>query len=233
MLEKARRALDRKERQILKDLIGPAAPVVTLSNTLRWFTLWAGILALCVIGTIKAESLPGGPPLVIPVTFVVGLLAFYFAYMVARSHVEISRRLRRFQSNVPRLKADLQDGSASVLTVTAAQVVVIEQSEDEGSAYIFDLGDGTCLFLRGGDDYEPDGAPWPARRFEIVRTASGWYLGVFGAEEALEPVRTIPMSEMPESFWFSEHPASETVIPGSPEDVLRSLGHPAPPDRVG
>jgi hypothetical protein len=113
-----------------------------------------------------------------------------------------------------------------VLRVTATQVAVIEQSEDEGSAYIYDLGDGSCLFLRG-DEYAPgDNDPWPARRFQVVRTAwSGWFLGVFGAEEPLEPVLTIPMSEMPESFAFSEEPRSETILPGSPDEVLTKLGH--------
>lgn len=226
MLEKSRRALNRKERQILKELIGPSSPVVTLSGTLRWFALWFGILALCVIACIKAESLPGGPALVIPVASVVGLLAFYLAYLVASSHFEISQRIRRFESNTPRLKADLADGHVSVLTVTAAQVVMIEQSEDEGSAYIYDLGDGTCLFLRGNDYEEEHDGPWPARRFEIVRSASGWFLGVSGVEEALEPARTIPMSEMPKNFWSSHEPASETVIAGSPEEVLTSLQNP-------
>jgi hypothetical protein len=227
MLEKSRRALNRKEQEILKELIGPSAPVVTLSNTLRWLTLWLAILTLCVIGTIKAESLPGGPALVIPVTFVIGLLAFYFAYLVASTHFHISRHVRRFQGNIPRLKADLENGNALVSRVAATRVLTIEQSEDEGSAYIYDLADGTCLFLRGQDYDLDDHFPWPARRFEIVHTASGWFLGVSGAEEALEPARIIPMSEMPESFWSSQEPASETILRGSPEEVLRSLGHPA------
>jgi hypothetical protein len=167
---------------------------------------------------------------VIPAAVIVGILCSYFAYMVLASYFRLSGYARRFErEEAPRIRAALEHGGASVCSVTSNRVLVIEESEDEGSAYIYDLGDGTSLYLRG-QDYQPeDGrAPWPARRFEIVRTGTDNRLvGIFGSDEALKPFQVIPMAEMPESFWFADEPQTETVLEGRPEDIVRRLGHAA------
>jgi hypothetical protein len=123
---------------------------------------------------------------VIPIVFVVGILSFYFACMVISGYVHWSRHARRFVcEDAPKIRAALEDGQAFVWRVTSHRAVVIEEYEDEGSAYIFDLGDGTSLYLRGQEYYpEHDDAPWPAQQFEIVRTAlDGRLVGIFTGRE--------------------------------------------------
>jgi hypothetical protein len=133
---------------------------------------------------------------------------------------------------VPRIRAALEHGGASVCSVTSDGVIVIEESEDAGVAFIYDLGDGTSFYLRSDDyDYYPDSPdvkdePWPAHRFEIVRSsANGLLVGVYGASGRLEPLKTVPIEEMPESFLSAQEPKTETVLPGRPEGVLRRLGY--------
>jgi hypothetical protein len=109
---------------------------------------------------------------------------------------------------------------------------VIEETKDAGVAFIYDLGDGTSFYLRSDDyDYYPESTtgtekPWPAHRFDIVRSsANDLLVGVFGAREQLEPSQTVPITEMPHSFLSAEEPKTETILPGSPEEILKRLGH--------
>lgn len=165
---------------------------------------------------------------VIPIVSIVGILSFYFAYMVVSGHLHWSNYARRFaREDAPKIRAALEDGQASVCSVTSDRAIIIEEYEDEGSAYIYDLGDGTSFFLRGQEYFpEDDDAPWPARQFEIVRTGlDGRLVGIFTSREPMSQVRTVPMAEMPESFLFSDEPKTETILPGQPEEILRRLGH--------
>jgi len=121
----------------------------------------------------------------------------------------------------------LENGRASVCSITSDRAIVIEDWVYDDPAYIFDLGDGRSLYLRG-PEYRPkdDDAPWPARQFEIVRTSpDGLWVGVFTGREPLSQVRRVPMAEMPESYWYSCEPKTEAVLPGRPDEILRWLGH--------
>lgn len=231
MLQKFQRPLTENERRRLEHV--PAGG--NLSSTLGWFGLWTAVLAVCLFVFVKALSREGGPTGVwialIPFVFIVGILAFYAAYMVVSGHLRLSGCRRQFVREwAPKIRAALEHGGASVCSVTSDRVIMIKEFEDEGSAYIYDLGDGTSFFLRG-DDYFPEGPEgtndqWPAKRFEIVRMAANDLLvGVYGASERLEPVQTVPMNEMPESFCFADEPRTETVLPGRPEEILKRLGH--------
>jgi hypothetical protein len=232
VLQKLQRPLNKDERRCLSRPLDGVPRLVTLSGTLRWFALWAGILALCIFLFAKGLFREGGPSgfwmVVIPVVVIVGILSFYFAYMVLSGYFHWSRHARRFvREDAPKIRAALEDGKASVSSVTSDRAVVIEEFEDEGSAYIFDLGDGTSLYLRGQEYYpEDDDAPWPARQFEIVRAGlDGRLVGIFTGREPVPHVRTVPMAEMPKSFLFSDEPKTETILPGQPDEILERLGH--------
>ena len=232
MLQKLQRPLSEKERHCLSRPLETVPSIVTTSGTLRWFSLWAGILALCVFLFAKGLSRPGGPSgvwmVTLPVVVVVGILSLYFAYMIISGHFHWSRYARRFRrKDAPKIQAALEDGLAAVWRVTSDRAIVIEEYEDEGSVYIYDLGDGTSLYLRGQEYFPEDhDAPWPARQFEIVRASlDGRLVGIFTGREPVPQVRTIPMAEMPKSFLFSDEPRTETIFPGQPDEILRKLGH--------
>ena len=130
-------------------------------------------------------------------------------------------------NNASAIRAAIDNGLACVCRVRSDSVVVVQEDEDEGSAYIFDLGDGSSLYLRG-QEYFPDleSSPWPAGQFEIVRTKVDRLLvGVFAGSEPVADIREVRMSEMPESFWFADVPESESILPGAPTEVLARLGH--------
>src|SRR3954465_9190104 len=72
--------------------------------------------------------------------------------------------------NSAELTRALEDGRVTVKRVSAVAVIEIEPLEDEGTGYVFDLGDGRVLFLKG-QEYVPteDGYdPWPNTDFELV-----------------------------------------------------------------
>jgi hypothetical protein len=84
---------------------------------------------------------------------------------------------------------DLQEGTARVTRFEATDAVAVEESEDEGLSYFVSLADGRVLFLSGQYLYEPvDRGEFPARRFEVVRTAlSGTVLSVTPLGPAMAP----------------------------------------------
>jgi hypothetical protein len=179
---------------------------------------------------VKGLSRPSGPSgiwlVILPVVVIVGILAFYFAYMVASGHLRALNYVRQFtRDQAPSIRAALESGCATVLKVSSNQCVVIEEFEDEGSAYIYDLGDGNSLYLQG-QEYcpTPDDAPWPARQFEIVRAArDGRLVGIFCSHEPVEHVRTVLANEMPQDSWLTDEPKTESVLRGQPDEVLKTL----------
>ncbi|HEV7591346.1 MAG TPA: hypothetical protein VGO40_24750, partial [Longimicrobium sp.] len=56
--------------------------------------------------------------------------------------------------NSAALTRALEDGRVTVKRVSAVAVIEIEPLEDEGTGYVFDLGDGRVLFLKG-QEYVP------------------------------------------------------------------------------
>jgi hypothetical protein len=232
VLQKIERPLNENERRCLSSPLDTVPRLVTAFGTLRWTLLWVGILALCIFLFAKGLYRPDGPAgvwnAVIPTVFIVGIVSFYFAYMVVSGYFHWSRHARRFtREGAPKIRAALADGQASVCSVTSECAIVIEEFEDEGSAYLFDLGDGTSLYLRGQEYFpEDDDAPWPARQFEIVRTSlDGRLVGIFTGREAVPQVRTVSLAEMPESFLFSAEPKTETILPGQPDEILKRFGY--------
>jgi len=234
MLNKHERPLNKTERRCLVYMLETVPGLVTKLGTIRWFSLWTGILILCIflfaIGLFRAGGPSGVWLAVLPVVVIFGILAFYSAYMVVSSYIHLSRFSKRFaRDEAPRVRAALEDGRASVCSITSDRVVFIEAFEDEDSVYIFDLGDSTSFFIRG-QDYSPenDEEPWPAHQFEIVRTVlNDQMVGIFSARGRIENMRKISMAEMPESFWSCDEPKTETILSGKPDEILSRLGYKA------
>jgi hypothetical protein len=119
----------------------------------------------------------------------------------------------------------LQDGRVTVKRVHAVAVVQIEPIEDEGTGYLFDLGDGRVLFLKGQDyDVAGDDAPWPNTEFEIVRAVTdGTMLDLRCHGTALPPLRVISRDEVdPRKAWDEREAVLEMSLDDAVRIVLRN-----------
>jgi hypothetical protein len=126
---------------------------------------------------------------------------------------------------------DLQEGTARVARFEATDAVAVEESEDEGLSYFVALTDGRVLFLSGQYLYEPvERGEFPARRFEVVRTAlAGTVLTVTALGPALAPsVTRSPFTDA--EYQSGTMPEDGAVIPG-PLERYRAPSHRAPPPR--
>jgi hypothetical protein len=232
VLELLERPLSERERQALSRQLDSTLLKTSIGSPVRWLTLATGILGICVFLFVRGLLRQDGPTgvwiIVVPVVVPVGILAFYVASSIVIGHFHWSRFAKQFAMNSgPAIREALDNGQAFVCRVRSDSVVVVQEDEDEGSAYIFDLGDGSSLYLRG-QEYFPDleSSPWPAGQFEIVRTKVDRLLvGVFAGSEPVADIREVRMSEMPESFWFADVPESESILPGAPTEILARLCH--------
>lgn len=130
------------------------------------------------------------------------------------------------EAHAARMERDLarvlEDGRAAVTRVRATAVVEIEPLEDEGTGYVFDVGEGRVLFIKG-PDYFPsdDGVPWPNTDFEIVRAAAdSRLLDVHCHGAALAPLRVVPRDDVdPQRGWDER----EEVLEMSVDDAVRTI----------
>jgi len=202
----------------------------------RWLAFWLATIVgsiLAMVGIVTLFDRPGwprklgewifGPLMLLAIAAVMAMFVVYTSYRRRAAAEDV-----RESDLYPKIRAALAHGGARVSQVTAVGVVVIQEYEDEQSAFIYDLGDGTCLYLRG-EWYYLGGAPeepWPAREFEIVNTAaSNLWISVQNKREELKPEFIAEMQDMPYEFMRGNLPATETVISGSPMEVLRHLGY--------
>lgn len=232
MLELLERPLSERELHALSRQIDKTRLMTPISSSVRWLTLATGILGICVVLFVRGLFRQDGPTgvwiIVVPVVAPVGIIAFYVSSSIVIGHVHWSRFAKQFAlNNAPAIRKALDNGQAFVCRVRSDSVVVVQEDEDEGSAYIFDLGDGSSLYLRGQEYFpEIESSPWPARQFEIVRTKVDRLLvGVFAGSEPVADIREVRISEMPESFWFADDPESESILLGTPTEILARLCH--------
>lgn len=236
VLEEVQRPLTEAERRQLEKSLEGGGRSIPFAQEMRDLAVWTGasllLTALFAIGGFGIERpemfwrIPGG--VLLGGSSICGFLCLYILIQIISGIRRNAKEARRFaREDKPKIRAALEHGQAKVVRVTSDEVIVVEEQEyvDEGSAYIYGLGDGRSFYLRGQHCYPKDRpAPWPARRFEIANTAiKDIWLGIRNVEGSLEPKREIPMEETPEGFAWSDDPKSESVLAGSPEEVLSRL----------
>jgi hypothetical protein len=120
------------------------------------------------------------------------------------------------------LESALMRNEADVFDIRAAAFVELEEVEDEGACYAFDLGDGRIAFLSGQEFYP--GARFPSLDFSLVyvldeedRTAD-MLMEKRGPRAA--PERRIPATVK----WELDIPESLSVMIGSLDDLEGRLG---------
>ena len=212
MIERTFRPFTDEERsqlermnQLMRDL---KSPLWLVDLLIHWFIL--------TVGTFVAATLCIAAPLV-------GLLMLFFPQSTPRLFLALClfgpgaiatvavcwRTLAHAARSEPPLDRDLREGQAEQMHVTASEVVELEEYEDEGAGFFFDVGDGRLVYMQGQylDDYvlvdDPSSEPptvessaavrtarFPCREFEIVRAAhSGEVLTLRCLGDYLQPSR--------------------------------------------
>ena len=225
MIKEAVRSLRDPERRCLQERLKAQCPV-TGRDTAKWAFIWAGglvMLGLSAAGLIAFRPNPVLGGIVGGILFVAGIICLYALIAVLSGFFHWRRVYRDVAKNTaPLIRRALEEDRCLSRDVTASEVYEIEEFEDEGPGYIFAIGDGKSLVLKG-QKYAPeeDQMPWPARAFSLVRSPDkSLWIGLFSSGAEMPPARTIKMEECLDEFVWSER---EDVLDGQPEDVFRGI----------
>jgi len=221
MIEEFVREMSAEERASLQRAMRPRPAGVRHSDDARetWVLVVVWILVLVVIALAGGRSVAG---------FVAALAAggVLVGHRLVKAAVKKARRRKFFERYDAHRSREiarvLEDGRVTVRRVHAVAVVEIEPLEDEGTGYVFDLGDGRVLFFKA-DFFLVDGdePPWPNTDFEIVRAAAnGELLDVRCHGTALPPLRVVHHDDVdPEKGWD----AREEVLQVSVDEAVRTV----------
>jgi hypothetical protein len=223
MIERTRRPFTDEERDLLHQISQPArglrSPLRLADLLVHGFILTAGVflVAMLSIGVLLTVVLlwfvsPAAPRSVVALCLL-GPSVIVTACVCWRT---FSRRA----TSEREIEHDLRDGQAEELHVTASEVVELEEFEDEGPGFFFDVGDGRLLFMQGQylDDYvsvdessrDPpaeqaiaDGSVstartprFPCREFEMVRAPlCGEVLALRCLGDYLSPSRRMSVAQ--------------------------------------
>jgi hypothetical protein len=217
--------MNEKEAAVLR-AAAQWVPAVSPHGTAKWVAIWtASLFVLALLGYGLAAMAPpaivGG--LVGGALLVAGLSCMGLVYMQISSHIRWRRHARdHAERAVPSIQAALRDATVNVTSVHATAVATIEQFEDEGDGFIFDVGDGQLLFLKG-QEYRPDddAMPWPNSDFEIIRSTVGdRWIGIFCSGAPLEPTSVLQSSECKHEIVWAHR---EDVVDATMDDFIRSI----------
>jgi hypothetical protein len=229
------RPMSERERYVLEQALENAQRANSTTGFLAWAVLWlTGSVALPVAGIAIAGSLGrsfGTPGQVVGVLISViailaGIASLLFLVMLVGGHLQWRRVQQRWHDHdAPQIRGALENGRVHVRRFTATAVIEIDQREDEGGGYLFEIGTNAVLVLKGQiyESAEED-APWPNSAFELVRTAHGnRWVGIFCDGEKLTPRRTILPSQTPDQQIWRDR---EDVVEGNLEAVANNIASP-------
>lgn len=224
MIEEFVRPMTAEERESLETTMRPQAapPLRYTLGIVRNHLVGLAISVVLVVVLLAAA----GPRYRGLAVFLAGGGLFFVVeiYKAFAERAELRRRwIKHEAQRHPELAHALADGRVTVKRVRAVAVVQIEPLEDEGTGYLFDLGDGRVLALKGAHYSSFDGeAELPNSEFDIVRLATDrTLLGVYCRGEALTPLRVIGSDDYgdPEEWWSER----EEVMNVSLDEAVRTV----------
>jgi hypothetical protein len=214
--------MSERERRFLESAVESAARAGSTANVLGWATLWgaggiastlAGIAIVSRSTQFSSASAQVLGYLAAAVCFLGAVASVLFLIMLIGGHTRWRRVRQQWRDqDVPEIREALKDGRVRVRAFEATAVIEIDQWDDEGGGYLFQVGPDEVLVLRGQIyEWAEEGAAWPNSAFELVRTvhANRW-VGIFCSGEALRPLRSVPPKE-----------GEEGVAPADREEVVR------------
>ncbi len=163
---------------------------------------------------------------------IVGVLVCLWAtaYMI-KDFLNIQGERRRFERDgVARIEAAVQAGDALALSVTTGEVILIEGVDEDLFTTYVSLGPEGTLVIPG--EIEHLTGVWPASQFTVVSSPhyEEWRTFKCGSEPPIRVWR-VPVEVLSEAFNQAE-PLEITILPGTPEQVIRRLGYDGPIDLV-
>jgi hypothetical protein len=221
MIQDVVREMSAEERASLQGALRPPPTVrrqrADSRETWRLAAVW--ILTLAAIAAFGRVNVGGLVAAVVVGAVMVGYRLVRAPVATAPRREFVERHAAQRAREIARM---LEDGRVTVRRVRAVAVVEIEPLEDEGTGYVFDLGDGRVLFFKADACLPTDAeAPWPNTEFEIVRAAAnGDILDVHCHGTALPPLRTVPSDQVdPQAGWD----AREEVLHMSMDEAVRTV----------
>lgn len=230
MYRELTRPLTDDERTTLEAVACPDRFSMSLTSTLKGVALSLVGLVLCSLAAFVVVRLNPGAVIggmIGGLIVVTGIICLYLLILFISSHRHWSRIRRRFiLDDIPRIRSEIADGRALVKHVQTENVIEVSEYEDEGPSYLFDVGDGQVLFIKGQHYYSvEDRMPWPNTDFELVRTArERLWIGVFCHGDELTPVEVIAGAEIRDEFVWETR---EELLQGTIKDIGDSLKRPA------
>ena len=220
------RTMNDRERAVLEEMLEGGTSPVTLAGTIRWIAVCVAGLGSCGLATalliwLEVHPILGGA--VGGVIAVVGIIFLYGIIQGITSHFDWRRYHQEFVRDViPIIREGLSDGRVHVKSIAATSVIEIREYEDEGSGYIYCVGNGRLLFLKGQAYYpHEDDIPWPNTEFEIVRTVfDDFWVGLFCHGVELTPERILEMDECRDHIVWEDR---EELIEGELMEYTQSL----------
>jgi hypothetical protein len=161
------------------------------------------VAAVVLVGIVVVRGVPTGSVAAGLASATLVPVVLFISAFVKDARFRAAHRPTPFVPPAPRTSV-LEDGRVLVKRVQATAVVEIEELEDEGPGYLFDIGGGQVLFLKGLD-YPPydDETPWPNTDFEIIRGyVDGEFVGMAYHGRALPHTRVLRHHEVDaEAVW--------------------------------
>jgi hypothetical protein len=222
--EELTRPINERERSELTNLLTNSVPRVTVAGTVGWVCVWTGGLLFCAFVTVVLVSLnPVIGGIIGGALSIAGVICLYAIILVIGTHRRWARTHQDFvRHETPQIQMALENGHVLVKKVSGNAVIEIVKFEAEGSGYIYDIGDGRILFLKGQRFIPVDeDMGWPNSEFEIVRTVDGdLCVGIFCFGKELPPIRELEASECIDEVVWADR---EEVLEGDIEQFAKSI----------
>ena len=220
------RSMNDQERVLLNKLHSNREPSVSLTCTVKWVSIWCACIVACgLAGTALiafAVHRVIGAILGVPLA-IAAIIFLYAIILLIESHRNCSQQHYHFlHKKIPRIRKAIEVGSVFVKKVSSNAVITIREFEDEGSGYIYELGDGKVFFLKGQHFYPAtEDTPWPNSEFEIVRTVHGdIWIGIFCFGVELNPIRELETRECIDDIALTDH---EDVLDEGLEQFAKTI----------
>lgn len=192
MLKQEFRPMTVQEKEVMKGLVY-GKPESVADKFIRGFIVligspMAGLLIAAAIGMV-GERLGFLKSRSSVITFLKlsTILGFIFGIIMLTKDRTGKKKVNKEYEN------DLKDGNVMVLSCQSNAVIEVEEFEDEGPGFFFEIDDGKIMFLQGQYLYDHvDSKRFPNKKFDVVKLPhSGVILDVVCKGDSLAPLRVL------------------------------------------
>ena len=218
MIKKYSRALNENEKRILNNDIKQIKNRIKRSNKI-YFIMSMVILAIGI--PLAISQVKRGDKILGYLAF--GTLAVYLLIVL---WVKIEEKIKSSRS-IQNIKTAITNNSVEVLYCQSNKMIKLEEFEDEGPHYLFQVEDNKILSLGGQEFYETES--FPNTEFEIIRCYGNETFPIifkkYNYGEKLKPIRTISGKEKLKLMKSRKYPDPEKfeVIEGRLENIEELL----------